>query len=268
VLLREGSLPGQLVEAAAAAARVPLANAKQFFQNDEELTITSSTSGTPTGTVTFLDGATALGVGTLNSSAVATFSTSTLTVGTHSITAAYGGDSKFSAGTSLAVSETITQASPAATTVALVSSAASASCGTGVTFTSTLTSNASGTPTGTVTVLDGATALGTGTLNGSAMAALTTSTLTVGTHSITAAYGGDPKFAASTSTVLSQVVLAPSFTIASSPASATVSAGNSATYQIVVTGMNNFSGSVTLSCNAGLPSGASCTSLHLHDPQN
>jgi hypothetical protein len=94
VLLREGSLPGQLVEAAAAAARVPLANAKQFFQNDEELTITSSTSGTPTGTVTFLDGATALGVGTLNSSAVATFSTSTLTVGTHSITAAYGGDSK------------------------------------------------------------------------------------------------------------------------------------------------------------------------------
>jgi pyoverdine/dityrosine biosynthesis protein Dit1 len=37
VLLREGNLPGQLVEAAAAAARVPLANAKQFFQNDEEL---------------------------------------------------------------------------------------------------------------------------------------------------------------------------------------------------------------------------------------
>jgi hypothetical protein len=37
VLLREGNLPGQLVKAAAAAARVPLANAKQFFQNDEEL---------------------------------------------------------------------------------------------------------------------------------------------------------------------------------------------------------------------------------------
>jgi AcrR family transcriptional regulator len=36
-LLREGNLPGQLVEAAAAAARVPLASAKQFFRNDEEL---------------------------------------------------------------------------------------------------------------------------------------------------------------------------------------------------------------------------------------
>jgi pyoverdine/dityrosine biosynthesis protein Dit1 len=37
VLLRDGGLPGQLVEAAAEAARVPVANAKQFFQNDEEL---------------------------------------------------------------------------------------------------------------------------------------------------------------------------------------------------------------------------------------
>ncbi|MGC1619179.1 MAG: isocyanide synthase family protein [Candidatus Acidiferrum sp.] len=37
VLLKEGGLPGQLVEAAAQTARVPVANAKQFFQNDEEL---------------------------------------------------------------------------------------------------------------------------------------------------------------------------------------------------------------------------------------
>src|SRR5580658_3023448 len=37
VLLREGNLPGPLVEAAASAARVPLASARQFFQNDEEL---------------------------------------------------------------------------------------------------------------------------------------------------------------------------------------------------------------------------------------
>jgi hypothetical protein len=37
VLLKEGGLPGQLVEAAAETARVPIANAKLFFQNDEEL---------------------------------------------------------------------------------------------------------------------------------------------------------------------------------------------------------------------------------------
>jgi Bacterial Ig-like domain (group 3) len=109
-----------------------------------------------------------------------------------------------------------------------------------------------------VTFIDGATTLGTGTLNGSGVATFTTSALTVGTHSINAAYGGDSNFAASTSTVLSQVVLAPSFTISGSPSSVTVSAGNPAGYQIVATGKNNFSSAVALSCSAGLPTGASC----------
>ena len=47
--------------------------------------------GTPTGTVTFKDGATTIGTGTL-SAGVTTFTTSTLAIGTHSITAVYGGD--------------------------------------------------------------------------------------------------------------------------------------------------------------------------------
>ncbi len=48
-------------------------------------------SGTPTGTVTFMDGSTSLGTGTL-SGGVATFSISTLPVGSHSITGVYSGD--------------------------------------------------------------------------------------------------------------------------------------------------------------------------------
>ncbi|MFY9701882.1 MAG: Ig-like domain-containing protein, partial [Terriglobales bacterium] len=42
---------------------------------------------TPTGTVTFYDGATALGTGTLNGSGIATYTTSSLAVGQHSMTA-------------------------------------------------------------------------------------------------------------------------------------------------------------------------------------
>ena len=61
-------------------------------------------------------------------------------------------------------------------------------------------------PTGTVTFKDGSTTLGTGTLSGDPTATLTTSSLIVGTHPITAAYGGDERFAASTSSVLDQVV--------------------------------------------------------------
>jgi hypothetical protein len=224
-------------------------------------TITSSGSGTPTGSITFLDGTATLGTGTLNSNAVATLMTSTLTVGTHSIICRYAGNANFASSTSTAVMETITPAVTAPTTVALVSSSISASSDSPVTFTATVTSSTSGMPTGIVTFLDGTASLGTRALTSGAVATFTTSTLTVGTHSITAAYSGDSKFATSTSTALSQVVLAPSFTIAGSPASVTVSAGNSATYQIVVSGKNNFSGTVTLSCNAGLPSGTSCSSL-------
>src|SRR5207247_1138426 len=49
----------------------------------------TSGAGTPTGTVTFRDGPTTLGTGTLNASGHATFVTSTLAVGAHPITASY-----------------------------------------------------------------------------------------------------------------------------------------------------------------------------------
>src|SRR5947208_16408483 len=70
--------------------------------------------------------------------------------------------------------------------------------GPAVTFTASVTSPVTGTPTGTVTFQDGASALGTGTLSGGT-ATFTTSALTAGTHSITAIYGGDANFAGSTS---------------------------------------------------------------------
>jgi Big-like domain-containing protein len=50
-------------------------------------------------TVTFKDGATIIGTGTINSSGVATFITSALTSGTHTITAVFAGDANFAAST-------------------------------------------------------------------------------------------------------------------------------------------------------------------------
>jgi hypothetical protein len=66
----------------------------------------------------------------------------------------------------------------------------------------------SGTPTGTVTFYNGSTTLGTATLNGTGAASFTTSSLSVGSHSIKVSYGGDADFKASTSAVLKQVVQA------------------------------------------------------------
>lgn len=64
-------------------------------------TVTSATTGTPTGTVTFFDGATQLGTGTL-ANGVATFSVTSFAGGTHSLTASYGGDANFNSSTSSA----------------------------------------------------------------------------------------------------------------------------------------------------------------------
>jgi hypothetical protein len=67
-----------------------------LVQNSITLTATvSSTISTPTGTVSFVDGSTPIGTGTVNSSGVATYSTAALAVGTHTITAVYSGDTNF-----------------------------------------------------------------------------------------------------------------------------------------------------------------------------
>jgi hypothetical protein len=66
----------------------------------------ASGSGTPTGSVSFLDGTTTLGTATLSSGA-ASYSTSSLAAGSHSITAVYAGDTNFSGSTSNAVTVTV-----------------------------------------------------------------------------------------------------------------------------------------------------------------
>ena len=158
-------------------------------------------SGTPTGTVTFNDGATVLGPGTL-SGGTATLTTSGLGAGVHSITAVYGGDASFASSTSPVLMQTVNKA---ASSTSVVSSNSASNRGAPVTFTATVTSSATGTPTGTVTFQDAATTLGTGTLSGGT-ATFTTSGLGTGAHSITAIYGGDANFTGSTSVVLTQTI--------------------------------------------------------------
>jgi hypothetical protein len=66
----------------------------------------SSTTTTPTGTVSFVDGTTPLGQGTL-SNGVATLTTSSLAAGNRTITAVYSGNANFSAATSGAITESV-----------------------------------------------------------------------------------------------------------------------------------------------------------------
>ncbi len=117
------------------------------------------------------------------------------------------------------------------TTTTLSAAPTSATAGTAINLTATVAEvGGSSVPTGTVSFKDGTTALGSMTLNGTGIAVYTTSNLTVGAHSITAAYGGDSANGVSTSTVASVTVTAvpaPTVTIGVAPTSIVL--GQSAT---------------------------------------
>jgi hypothetical protein len=71
-----------------------------YFGNSVTFTATvSAPYATPTGTVTFSDGNTSLGVGTLNNNGIATYSTTALAIGTHNIIASYTATTNFNAST-------------------------------------------------------------------------------------------------------------------------------------------------------------------------
>jgi hypothetical protein len=171
----------------------------------QSVTFTAQVSPTAaTGTVTFYDGGNPIGTAAVVAGS-ASLSTAALSVGPHSITATYGGDGNYNSSTSAALNQTINNLT--GTTTALASSANPSVRGQKVTLTATVSATSgSGIPTGTVKFLDGATSLGTSTLSSSGIATLTIPNFSLGSHSITAQYGGSASYNGSTSAVLVQVV--------------------------------------------------------------
>jgi hypothetical protein len=168
--------------------------------------VTVPGAGTPSGTVTFLDGTTILGTVPLDGVSgddQATFTTAALSVSgsPHAITAVYNGAPNDLGSSSNVVSQVV----QSLTTTSLSASASAPVFGQAVTFTATVAavSPGAGTPSGTVTFLDGTTILGTAPLSGVSgddQATFTTA-LALGAHTITARYSGDTNDAASASGV-------------------------------------------------------------------
>ena len=155
------------------------------------VTFTAQTAVSATGTITFYDGATIIGTGTL-SSGTATFTLNSLGAGTHSITASYGGDSNYLSAVSAAVSQVVTKFP---VNITVTSSQNPSNYGQSVTFTFTATGVPGlAIPSGSIAFSDGSTPLASPTLNGSGVATYTTVMLTDGSHSLTAVYGGDANY--------------------------------------------------------------------------
>src|SRR5207253_57301 len=131
----------------------------------------------------------------------ATLTTSALSVGSHSITAQFAGDPNFGSSTSAALTQTVNKAATATT---VESAANPAGVGQAVTFTATVSVVApgAGTPTGTVPFFLGTSPTRRSSDLAARQATLTTSALSVGSHSITAQFAGDPNFGSSTSAAL------------------------------------------------------------------
>jgi hypothetical protein len=166
------------------------------------LTATVTTAdGTPTGSVTFLDGDTVLGVVAVDPNGQASLVVP-LGVGTHSLTAFFTGIAPFTGSTSAAVSQTV---NPAATTATLgaeiLDTLSDGSAEVIVTATVLPVAPGAGLPTGTITLFDGAAVVGTAQLDGHGQVFLEV-TLAPGTHSLTASYSGDSSFLATISAPL------------------------------------------------------------------
>jgi hypothetical protein len=215
--------------------------------------------------VTFLDGTTVLGTGTINAAGVTTFTTSTLTIGSHPITASYAGDSSYNAATSAVLTEVVGKI-PTVTTI--TASAPAQLLHTGVTFTANVTAP-SPNATGTVTFMEGTTVLGTATLsaNGGVVVTLTTNAnaafattgLLTGSHQIVAVYSGDSTFAPSTSAPVPNIV--EDFTNTNSgPASQNIFPGATTTYNFTLApvGATTFLNDLTVAVD-GLPPGSTYT---------
>jgi hypothetical protein len=220
------------------------------------VTFTSTPPPSPTGTVTFYNGATSLGSGTLNGSGVATFSSSTLAPDTYNdVYAAYNGDSNFNSSTSSpSQSYTVDQAQTTTTLTPSYPTPNPSLFGQQVTFEASVSANSpsTATPTGTMDFYYNGptgTLIGSTTLS-SGLATLHISSLNANTYpTITAVYVGNTDFATSYSISSPSVTMTVQAAQTSTLVSSTV---NPTTYG----GYTTFSATVTATAPAvGTPTG-------------
>jgi hypothetical protein len=238
---------------------ISLASSATLIPYATAVILTAKLSGrgaTPSGAVAFYDGTTQLGTGTLSSTGEATFSTSGLGIGSHSITAFYGGEENYFPVTSVALVLSVVASPPA---MILTPSLLSITTSQGLGLTVVVSAgNGHPVPTGTVALAGGgyvspATALS----NGSATFSIPGGSLAAGRIQLTATYTPDSfssaTYSSSTAAIFVTVIAPshPGYFMLSNSGSITVNSGavSGNTSTISVTPSAGFEGVVSLSCS-------------------
>ena len=211
-------------------------------------------SGTVTFSATSSTSSVNLGTATLDANSGTFASTITLpSAGTWILSVTYSGDANVN---SALTQQQMTVDSSEATTMTLSSNPPVTTVGASVTFTAQVSSTvASQAPTGTVTFMDGSTSLGMATLDSFGVGKFTTTSLTGGSHSITANYSGDAVFRSSSASLNEMIS---DYSLQAVTGSLNISSGQSGTASLAVVPQGGFNQAVTFACS-GLPAGANCS---------
>ncbi len=219
----------------------------------------SSTSGTPFGGVTFFAGNVPLGTASLHADGTASFSTASLSTGTHTLSASFNANATF-AGSSSSVPVTLVVNAPSATaipTFAALSTSVHPENGT-MSFVVTMAAN-HGSPQSTVVFLDGGVILGKAMTDSAGIATLNIPLPGNGTHDFRASFSGDSQFAPSVTPEAQELWpdSGPNFSVAVNPVIIKFN-GESAEGEVSVTAASALQDPIQLTCVSGLPAGYSC----------
>lgn len=185
---------------------------------------------------------------------MAVLNTSSLSFGTHTITARYEGSNNFNP-SGAGISQSV---SLIGTNLTLTATPNPVNTGQVVVLTATATSVLGGMiPVGPVTFYEGVTILGTINLGSDGSASFSTSSLSIGRHSLHAVLGDTTYFAGSSSLSLDEVVQSYDFSLDLSKNSVSMPSGDYSNISVGITPIGGFKGNVNLSCE-GIPDYALC----------
>jgi hypothetical protein len=241
-------------------------------------TTVTATSGKAAGIVSFFDGSSLLGNSNLDTNGSAVFTTNALGTGSHRIATVFQTNTNFTTSTA-SVALAITPAAtttvpvppptstpttptptviPVATVTTASTSTASALSGASILFTANVTA-ATGPVAGVVSFFDGTVLLGSQVLEANGKATLNLNSLTVGSHTLSAAFQPNSSFMGSSASVAQKITQATgSFTLAADTTAPFIKGAGFTTYQVTVKAVGAFGGAVNLTC-AGLPASVRCT---------